>query len=184
MTTQELIKKYDISLQTNYVTGKGFVPTGKLCVHNADEARKNGDFNTIISCKPEIMRILREEWDAERRAYKERQEKINAIPGLTEIQNAREDLRGWNVEFEKSFDDVGGLGVRPMPKYDFDAMNAKYPRAAAYLKAKSYADAANYAKAAAGRNAVEKIINGEDYEEALKTMEAEWSAYCDAHMWD
>lgn len=184
MTAQELIEKYNIDMQTAYVVGKGLVPTGKLCVHKAAEARKNGDFDAIVSSKPEIMRILEENQEAERRAYRECQEKINAIPGLTEIQDAKDDLRRWNAEFEKSFDDVGGLGVRPMPKYDFEAMNAKYPRAAAYLKAKSYADAANYAKAEAGKKAVEKIINGEGYEEALNIMEAEWSDYCNAHMWD
>lgn len=183
MTAQELIKKYDISLQMGF-SGEGFVQTGKLRINLAADARKNGDFNTIVAMKPEIMHILTENWEAESKVCRERQEKINAIPGLTEIQNARDDLRRWNAEFEKSFDDVGGLGVRQMPKYDFDTLNAKYPRAAAYLKAKGYADAANYAKAATGRKAVEKIINGEDHEEALRAMEAEWSAYCEAHMWD
>lgn len=44
--------------------------------------------------------------------------------------------------------------------------------------------AANYAKSSAGRTALEKIINGEDYAQAIADMEAEWSAYCDAHIWD
>ena len=184
MTAQELIEKYKIDMQIDYVAGKGFVPTGKLCVHKAAEARKNGDFNAIVACKPEIMRVLKENQEAERRACRERQEKINAIPGVTEIQDAMDDVHAWLGEFNRSFNDVGGLGVRPRPKYDFKAMNAKYPRAAAYFKAKDYAEAANEAKVAAGKKAIEKIINGEDYEEALKTMEAEWSSYFDAHMWD
>lgn len=184
MTAQELIKKYDICLQIKYVPGVGAVPTGKLRVGLGSDAKANGDFDMIVSCKPEIMRILTEEREAERKSCQERQDKIIAIPGIIEIKDAMDDLRRWHEEFEKSFDDVGGLGVRPMPEYDFSALNDKYPRAAAYFKAKNYADADNYAKSSAGEKALERIINGEDYEEAIKAMESEWGAYCEIHMWD
>lgn len=107
-----------------------------------------------------------------------------AIPGLAEIQAARDDVDKWRSEFERSFADVGGLGVRPRPQYDFDALYAKYPRAAAYLKADGMALAAHDVKAAAGRKARERIINGEDGSEALADAEAEWAAYCAEHIWD
>ena len=184
MTAQELIKKYGVMLETKYIPEKGYVPTGRIYVRSGGYAKKMGDFDEILSRKPEIMGILIEEMEEKERKYQERQDKINAIPGLAEIQAAKQDLDRWNEEWEKSFDDVGGLGVRPKPEYDFAAMNAKYPRAAAYLKAESYSHAAHDVKASAGQEALEKIINGEDYEEALKVMEDEWSAYCDAHVWD
>ena len=85
---------------------------------------------------------------------------------------------------KRVFADVGGLGVRPRPQYDFDALYAKYPRAAAYLKADGMALAEHDVKAAAGRKARERIINGEDGSEALADAEAEWAAYCAEHIWD
>lgn len=76
------------------------------------------------------------------------------------------------------------LGVRTKPKYDFDAMYAKYPRAKAYLDALEFSRASNYAKAAAGSKALEAIINGDDYNDAIATMIAEWDAYIVKNMWD
>ena len=184
MTLQELIKKYGIKLAMEYVPGKGAIPTGNLYSPFLENAKIAGDFDEIVSYKQEIMNILIDEKKEKEREWREREDKINAIPGLSEIQAAKDDLERWHDEWERSFDDVGGLGVRPKPKYDFAEMNAKYPRAAAYLKAESYSLAAHDVKASAGRKALEKIVNGEDYEEALKVMEDEWSAYCDAHAWD
>ena len=63
-------------------------------------------------------------------------------------------------------------------------MYAKYPRAKAYLEASAYANAEHYVKAAAGGKALEAIINGEDYAEAIAVMEADWSKYTQGHMWD
>ena len=78
----------------------------------------------------------------------------------------------------------GGVGVRPKPKYDMDSLHAKYPRAKAYLNAQDFAASANDAKAAAGRKALEAIINGEDYARAVSTMEAEWKSHVASHIWD
>lgn len=185
MTAQELIKKYDIVLQTKW-TDKGFEPTGTLMIREGVACRRAGDLDAVKAAKPEILAILMAEREAEERAYQERQEKINSIPGLKEIKEARRDLEKWSDEFRASFEseDGGGVGVRPKPKYDLAAMYAKYPRAKAYLLADEYADAANYAKAKAGEKAREAIINGEDPEAAIATMEAEWTAYTQAHMWD
>ncbi len=62
----------------------------------------------------------------------------------------------------------------PRPAHDIPAMLAKYPRAAAYLKAEAWARGAHYAKVAAGKAALEKIIQGEDFAAALAEMEAAW----------
>lgn len=77
-----------------------------------------------------------------------------------------------------------GLGVRPRPQYDMDALHKAYPRAAAYLEAESMANASHYAKAAAGQRALERIINGEDAAAALSDARAEWGAHAAEHMWD
>lgn len=183
MNAQELIKKYDIRLAMKWIDGQ-HVPDGRLYIADGVRAKRNGDFDAIVAAKPEIVSILTAEFEAKRRAEAEREAKIAAIPGLAEIQAARDDVDKWRSEFERSFADVGGLGVRPRPQYDFDALYAKYPRATAYLKADGMALAEHDVKAAAGRKARERIINGEDGSEALADAEAEWAAYCAEHIWD
>ena len=76
------------------------------------------------------------------------------------------------------------MGVRPKPKYNMDALHAKYPRAKAYLDAADFAASANDTKAAAGRKALEAIINGKDYEWDVSAMEAEWICHVASHIWD
>ena len=183
-TSQELIKAYGISLATEYKPGVGFVPTGKLMVRRADLAKKNGDFNVIVAAKSEIIALLTAEETARKEAEELRRAKIAAIPGLKEIRAAMADLKAWQKEFNDSFRECGGLGVRAKPMYDFDLLFATYPQAAAYLKAEEYGDSANYAKSAAGEKALEAIINGADPAETIAAMEAEWNAYCDNHIWD
>lgn len=185
MTAQELIKKYDIILKTTW-TGRGFEPTGTLMVREGAACQRAGDLEAVKVAKPEILAILMEERKAVDRARKEREEKINNIPGLKEIRAALKDLSNWQKEFQASFEGEsgGGAGIREQPKYDLDAMYAKYPRAKAYLDASAYADAEHYAKATAGKKAVEAIINGEDYAQIISAMEAEWSEYTNGKIFD
>lgn len=183
-TLPELIKTYGISLSTEFKPGIGFVPTGKLLVARADAARRNGDFAEIVSNKPEILSILKEKAEEEKKAAAAHKQKIDSIPGLKEIRAAREDMEKWHQEFNASFDDVGGLGVRKKPEYDFTAMCEKYPVANAYLTAEAYAGSSNYAKSAAGEKALDAIINGADPAETIEAMEAEWNAYCENNIWD
>ena len=183
MTPNELINRYTIRLNIEYRNGKR-TPTGKLYIADGLLARENGDWEKIVSAKEEIKAILLLKFEEEQRAAEEREAKINAIPGLKEIQAAKTDLQNWHYEFEDSFKDVGGMGVRPKPQYDFEALYKKYPRAYAFLKAEAYSRAANYAKAAAGKKALERIINGEECDAVLSEMESEWSAYCNEHVWD
>lgn len=113
--------------------------------------------------------------------------KINAIPGLSEIRNAQADLRAWHRELNASFEGdaaCGGMGVRPKPTHDLDALRKQYPKAVAYLKADEWSKTENYAKRTAGQSAAHKILAGEDYNVAISEMEEKWSAYCVAHMWD
>ena len=156
MNTQEMIKRYRIALKLD----EHGQPNGNLVVYRADKAA----LAAIKAAKPEIVATLLAQRDAGLRAEQERQSKIDAIPGLREIKAARTD-------FVK-------------PKYDMDALHAKYPRAKAYLDAEDFAASDNDAKTAAGRKALEAIINGENYEQAIHTMNSEWSAYCEKHIWD
>lgn len=178
MNTQELIKRYRIALKLD----EHGQPTDTLLVYRADKAA----LAAIKAAKPEIVAALLAQREAGLRAEQERQEKINAIPGLREIKSALADLMNWQLEFNASFDGEGGggVGVRPKPKYDMAALHAKYPRAKAYLDAEDFSASDNDAKAAAGRKALESIINGEDYERAVSAMEAEWKSHVASHIWD
>lgn len=134
----------------------------------------------------EIRAHLQKEKDAEEAAAKDRQEKINAIEGLQEIRDAKEAWYRYHDEFERMMDSEYNDGACPPkePTVNIEELKSKYPRAAAYIMAENYNCAANYAKSSAGKKALEKIINGEDYAQAIAEMESEWSAYCEAHIWD
>lgn len=135
--------------------------------------------------KPEIMQYLLDKEAEKKRAAEERQSKIDAIPGLKELRAARADAAAWRDEWTANIErGDSGVGLRPRPQYDFKAMEAKYPRAVAYLKAEAMSYAAHYVKAGAGRDALERIINGEDGTQALADAEKEFSDYCHEHIWD
>ena len=139
--------------------------------------------------KPEIMEyLLKKEKQAEEDAQKarERQAKIESIEGLKELEAANEALLNYREAFNRAME--SGDGILPskpsVTPEDIEALCKQYPRAAAYRKAEAGSLSANYAKASAYKKALEKIINGEDCEKALADADAEWSAYCDEHIWD
>lgn len=178
MNAQELILRYKIALKID----EHGQPTGNLVVYRADKAA----LAAIKAAKPEIVSMLLEQREAGIRAEQERQKKIATIPGLREIEAARADLVNWKLEFDASFDSEngGGVGVRPKPKYDMDAMYAQYPCAKAYLDAQEFAASENDAKSAAGKKALDAIINGENCEQAIAAMNSDWATHCESHLWD
>ncbi len=147
--------------------------------------QRNELLTAMRTKKPEILRYLQDAAEKEERAARERQAKIDAITGLKELHAAIEDMNKWQEEFEQNWErGDSGVGLRAKPQYDFETMREKYPRAAAYLKADKMASAAHYAKAAAGEKARERIINGEDYEQAIADAEKEWNDHVMEHIWD
>lgn len=134
----------------------------------------------------EIKAQLNAEKAAKEAADKARQNKIEAIEGLKEIRAAINAQARYREELVQMMEDEDNDGIRPpkRPDPDIAALKAKYPRAAAYIKAENYSCAEHYAKADAGRAALEKIINGGDFAQAIADMEHEWSAYCRDHIWD
>lgn len=178
MTVEYLIRKYNI-----FVEKKDGKATGRIGFYNATpEVKKE-----IMEKKQEILDFFRDEEEKraeEAEAARKRKEKIDSIEGLKEIQGAIDDMEEWQYEFDKSFEDVGGLGVRKKPEYDFDEMKRKYPRAAAYIKANEWELSPNYIKSGIGRRAVDKILEGYDSSAAISDMEKEWSGYCKDHIWD
>lgn len=151
-------------------------------------AGSSGDnaLDFIRSRKPEIIAYLQAEKAAAEEAAAQRQAKIKAIEGLDELYAAMNAAADYYEAFKRMMEDQDNDGAFPPKKPDVTPaeVSAKYPRAAAYVKAEKWSCAAHYAKAAAGRKAQEAIINGADHEAAIEAMEAEWTAYCNAHIWD
>ena len=131
----------------------------------------------------EIKAALLAEQTEERETIERHDNFRAAIPGLKELEAAKEEQAAYREAFARSVD--SGDGIYPAkPKSDPAELSARYPMAAAMLHAESYSRAANYRKASAGRKAVERILDGEDWEKAVSDMEAEWEAATIEHMWD
>ena len=107
-------------------------------------------YQNAIAAAGQGMAAVNEQIDAQ---YDKEYALIQLMEDSAERQAAMDDLNAWKKEFNDSFRDCGGLGVRAKPMYDFDKLYATYPRAAAYLKAEEYADSSHYAKSAAGKKA-------------------------------
>ena len=131
----------------------------------------------------EIKAALMAEEAEERETAERRRNFRAAIPGLKELETAREAQAAYREAFSRAVD--SGDGIYPVkPESDSVELSAQYPMAAAMLRAESYSRAANYRKASAGRKAVERILDGEGWEKAISDIEAEWNEATSEHMWD
>lgn len=176
MSVEQLVHSFSIFQQGDKI-GTRLIPE--------DENTKSELIAAMRSQKQEILQYLSSAAEQQKRAVRERQEKIDAIPGLAELQAAINDLNIWKEEFEQNWErGDSGVGLRTRPNYDFEALCKQYPKAAAYIKADKMSRAAHDVKASAGEKAKERILNGEDFEQALADAEKEWSAYAMEHMWD
>jgi hypothetical protein len=163
-------------------SGLSFALMGdKMAVSPRDKAVK------LVKAHPaevqEIKAALMVEKAEERETTVRRHNFRSAIPGLKELEVAKAEQAAYREAFARAVD--SGDGIYPAkPKSDPSELSARYPMAAAMLRAESYSRAANYRKASAGRKAVERILDGENWEKAIGDMEAEWHEATSEHMWD
>lgn len=153
----------------------------KMAVSPRDKAVK------LLKAHPaemqEIKAALLAEQTEERETAERRRNFRAAIPGLKELEAAKAEQAAYREAFARAVD--SGDGIYPAkPKSDPAELSAQYPMAAAMLRAESYSRATNYHKASAGSKAVERILDGEDWEKAISDMEAEWQEAVSEHMWD
>ena len=174
-------KKIDDMIQKYHL--QAVMHNGQMCVFtrvslNASEIRE------IKANKDKILAAIKAKKDAEAKRVATRQAKIDAIPGLKEIKAAREAHALWQARLTASIErGASGKGVGPEPKYDFEAAYKKYPQAHAYLVAEHEANKHNYEMAAAGKKALEKVINGQ-WKEAMKELEDSKAANRNELLWD
>jgi hypothetical protein len=173
MTVKELVEYCEI------------VEAGNDKIRIKHIARGKKHIEEIKSRKPEILAYLAAKKAAEEAAYREREAKIKAIAGLADLEAAINAEEEYHNEFNRRMENEALSSFAPArPAVSSKVLAATYPRAAAYIKAEAWSYASHYAKAAAGRKALDRIINGEDYEQVLADMVAEWTAHCNEHIWD
>jgi len=172
MTINEMITKFSLSLADE---------------NSIRVARKPNsiELEELKNSKNEIIAELKNRKEAEKRARKEKAEKLaQNVPGLEILRNARYEWEEYHYKYNRYIEN-DTLGRTPVkPATSLEQLNIQYPVAVAYLKAESYENASNYAKSAAGKKAKERIANGEDYITALTDMEAEWNEHVEANMWN
>lgn len=70
------------------------------------------------------------------------------------------------------------------PEADLEALCKKYPVAKAYLDAEAFSLSENAVKSQYGRDAMNRILDGENHENVISDMNAEWSEYVNQHAFD
>ena len=153
----------------------------KLQVTPPSQQELNKWINHIKNNKPliinEIKKIKAEQ--------EQRKANIEAIEGLKELKAAIAAQEQYEYERQKRWESESLSSILPKPpQVDVEELKTKYPKAWAYIRAEGWANARHYAKAAAGRVALERIINGDDHDQVIADMEAEWNAYTEQHIWD
>lgn len=163
MTIPEIVEKYTI--RTN--------PNKNLCVRR--EILKHEDDKAYI----------KEQKAIEEQKHLERLKKMNAIEGLQELEDASIAWKEYYIAYRRFIEDDAEGKAPKKPEASLEELVRKYPRANAYMKAESYAySSSNNARAAAGKKALERILNGEDYKQAIADMKKEWCDYCEEHVFD
>lgn len=174
MTIPEIVKKYIIRVN----------PNKSLCVRR--EILKHEDDKVyIMEHRDEIIAYIEEQKAIEEQKHLERLKKINAIEGLQELEDASIAWKKYYSDYRHFIED-GAEGKAPKkPEASLEELVRKYPRANAYMKAEGYAySSSNDVRASAGKKALERILNGEDYEQAIADMKKEWHDYCEEHVFD
>lgn len=115
----------------------------------------------------------------------QRKANIEAIEGLKELKAAIAAQEQYEYERQKRWESESLSSIMPeKPAVSVVELKAKYPRAAAYITAEGWSRSSNSGKRQTGKKALERIIAGENHEQVLADMEAEWSEYAKERMWD
>jgi len=180
---QKFVEKWDV------FDNSASVPD-TIAGHRAQDKANFAAFKTDLEAvggKQVVLDYFRSERERKSREYAERQQKIAAIEGLSEMEQMYADNNRWHVQFDKMMDNDGCFPQPTATLHSDEEMTTtrkKYPRATAYLKAERMANKSHYEYAAIGRDALERIINGEDYALVLTDMEKAENDITTAHMWD
>jgi phage gp29-like protein len=115
------------------------------------------------------------------RSQAAREELAKNVPGIEELRAERAAADRADYAFKKAMERGDGhLPARHIPKIK----EADFPAAKAYLHAEGYSQASHPAKVSAGKTAMQRLANGEDYNQVLKDMEDAWSKEAERSVWN
>jgi len=146
------------------------------------------DLRTMLSNTPnsEIKALIAAHHTNATIAHNTMIEQIAAIPGMSELKKAssivsyaRDDYNqackyGYPVREAKSME---------LAEKKYKELADEYPIASAYLSAEAwviYSHWSNTEKVAAGRKACQRILSGDNWQDVLSDMDAEWTSYATA----
>ena len=174
-----------------------YTKDGGICTHLMWLLKKHPeDLETIKANKPafveRINTVLAEraaaaeaKRAAEEAAYEARMARINAIEGLDVLENAHNAIGKWRMGFASAIENENGIGlIAACPKYDFDALNAQYPVAAAYLVAREWEWDFSLTMQELGRKCVDDLLDGMNPDDAIAKMKAAYKDHCENHFWE
>lgn len=107
--------------------------------------------------------------------------KLPEIEGLRELWDATQERIRY-LALRKEYEDGFITKLPPKPTADVAKLREQYPRAEAYIYAMIWADVTHPKKAALGKQAMERIIAGEDPFTVLDEMTIAWAAFRVAQM--
>lgn len=170
--SETIIRKYNIRLTDDK---KSLAADKKLGERDADYVNEHKD---------EIIQILLDKEAREERAAKAYREKLKAIEGLDELERAITDWSDYNRAMSRYIerDCTGKAPVKP--SNTVEELSEKYPRAAAFIKADQWSYSAHYFKATCGDKAKCRILDGDNYKEAIADMKAAWAQYTEERAFD
>jgi len=106
--------------------------------------------------------------------------KYQSIPGLKELENARDEIDNYHHQFARMMENEDNDGCQPPVgiKSDLKSLRIQYPKAADYLIAEDYYYSDNYVKSGEGKMAMERIEKGEDSQKVVQEMKDNFLEYC------
>lgn len=162
----QLIRKYGIS-----DTGRGTLRV------RASVPAETLDF--IRAEKPGILAYLQEAKVLEKR----RNAALASMEGIDEIRKAIYAIHNFHRQLNDAMDNEDYRPIK-RPEADLEALCKKYPVAKAYLDAEAFSLSENAVKSQYGRDAMNRILDGENHENVISDMNAEWSEYVNQHAFD
>lgn len=109
--------------------------------------------------------------------------KLPEIEWLRELLDATQEQIRY-LALQKEYEEGFITELPQKPTADVARLRAQYPRADAYIYAMTWADVTHPKKAALGKQAMERIVAGEDPFTVLDEMTKAWAAFRVAQMED
>lgn len=181
----ELYKNPNLIIRYNEMAGKLQLSVANESYANNPTAvaLKSGKYNAeLLEIKAMLAGKAAEE-KAERAArIREEDARIATIEGLDELEAARAAWSNYHQDFARRMNSESASSFAgKQPEADISALEARYPRAAAYIKARAWSLADHPIKSGSGKTAMYQIINGADYAAAITAMEKTFADYCEAN---